>query len=166
MNNNMRLKIIVKFLMVGVLMAIAVGLTLHFVNNKPKAKRKKPASLTPVVTVQPLKTINHQTVIETMGTVIPAKEVTIKSRVIGEVVKLHPEFLEGGLVKSGAILLQLDDVDYKLVHMQKKADLAKCESDLKLEEGKQDIARREWELLGTGEDVADLDRELALRVPS
>ena len=114
--------------------------------------------------MQPLAVKNHQAIVEVMGTVIPAKKVTVRSRVTGEIVTLHPDFLEGGFLQKGETIARLDDVDYKLIKQQREATLAQCASDLTLEEGQQDIARREWELLGARE-ATDRDRELALRVP-
>lgn len=148
-----------------IIVAVAILVGYRFVTSKPQAKRKKPVSITPVVTVQELKATNHQTIVEVMGTVIPAKEMNVRSRVTGEILKLHADFLEGGILKKGETIAQLDDVDYKIVKMQQEANLAKAQSELKLEEGQQDIAKREWELLGTDEDSTALDRELALRVP-
>ena len=34
----------------------------------------------------------HKVVVPAMGTVIPAREITLESRVSGEIVDLHPEF--------------------------------------------------------------------------
>lgn len=163
--NDKALKIIIKLFVATVILVIAGLLGYRFATSKPKAERKKPVSITPVVTVQQLQVANHQTVVEVMGTVIPAKEMTVRSRVTGEIIKVHPDFLEGGLLKKSEMVVQLDDVDYKIIKLQQEANLAKCSSDLKLEEGSQDIAKREWELLGTDKDATALDRELALRVP-
>lgn len=164
MNNN-ALKIITKLVSAILIIAIGGFLSYKFVTSKPRAERKKPASITPVVTVANLEVKDHQTVVEAMGTVIPATQITLRSRVTGEIIKIHPDFLEGGILKKGETVAQIDDVDYEIIKKQKEALLAQCASDLKLEEGQQDIAKREWELLGADKDASALDRELALRVP-
>jgi RND family efflux transporter MFP subunit len=97
--------------------------------------------------------------------VVPAREVDLNARVGGEVVWTHPELIEGGIVKKGQILVKLDPEDYELALTGKKANLESAIYDLKAEQGQQEIARSEWELLGLEDKASDLDRELALRQP-
>jgi len=54
-----------------------------------------------------------------MGTVVPAREVELKSRVTGEVIDISPEFIEGGLLKAGSLVLQIDTEDYKLALIER-----------------------------------------------
>jgi multidrug efflux pump subunit AcrA (membrane-fusion protein) len=112
----MNSRVFIKLCAAVMITAVAIILGLQFVKSKPKAKREKPASITPAVTVQPLAVKNHQAIVEVMGTVIPAKKVTVRSRVTGEIVTLHPDFLEGGFLQKGETIARLDDVDYKLLN--------------------------------------------------
>jgi RND family efflux transporter MFP subunit len=100
-----------------------------------------------------------------MGSVVPAAEIDLKSRVAGEVLWVHPEFVEGGIVKKGQTLVRIDSTEYELAIIRKKAVLEGAILDLKTEEGRQSIARSEWEILGLEEKATDMDRELALRKP-
>jgi RND family efflux transporter MFP subunit len=137
-----------------------------FVKNKPTAKRRRQgASLTPVVEAVEVKRGTSRIVVSAMGTVIPARMVTLKPRVGGEVVKLHPNFVRGGLIRSDESLVQLDEADYRLVLAQRAAALISAQSELKLEEGQQDIARREWKMLSQTTATSELDSELTLRKP-
>jgi len=56
-------------------------------------------------------------------------------------------------------------VDYELALTAKKANLETAVADLKAEQGQQEVAQAEWDLLGLGEKASDRDRELALRLP-
>jgi RND family efflux transporter MFP subunit len=100
-----------------------------------------------------------------MGTVIPAREITIKSRIAGEIINVHPEFIEGGFIKKGTKILEIDSADYKLAVIKKESDVTAARFSLKLEQGYQTVAKREWELLSTGKPAGDLDSDLALRKP-
>jgi RND family efflux transporter MFP subunit len=131
----------------------------------PRPQKKAPNPIVALVEVVPLQRGTDQVVIEAMGTVVPAREMTLKSQVSGEVIHLHPEFVEGGLLRAGDELLRIDPVDYELAIQQKQSQLANAVYGLKVEEGYQDVARREWELLGSGGDAKPSDVELALRKP-
>jgi RND family efflux transporter MFP subunit len=118
-----------------------------------------------VVEVVPLKAGSQPVKLQATGTVTPALEITLRARVSGEIVEVSPEFIAGGTFRKGERILKIDPADYRLALEQKKAALAEAEFQLKLEEGQRDIAAREWELITSGTDETDADRELALRVP-
>ncbi|MDD5723970.1 MAG: efflux RND transporter periplasmic adaptor subunit, partial [Syntrophales bacterium] len=80
-------------------------------------------------------------------------------------VKINPRFTEGGHLKAGEEILKIDDQDYRLAVAQQHSQVVSAEYALKLEMGRQDVAQREWELLGGGGTTMDLDSELALRKP-
>jgi len=148
-----------------VIILVAGAVVWYMMANKPKAQRSRPAAIAPLVTASEVLPGSYSITIPVMGTVIPAAEVDLKARVGGEVVWVHPEFVEGGLVNKGQTLVKIDPVDYELALTAKKANLETTLADLKAEQGQQEIARAEWELLGLGEDATAMDRELALRVP-
>ena len=148
-----------------VILAAAGGTVWYFMTHKPKAERRRPEPIPPLVSVQPMASGSYAITVPAMGTVTPASEVDLKAKVGGEVVWTHPEFVEGGIVKKGQILVKLDTVDYELALTASKAVLETATAELKAEQGQQEIARAEWELLGLGEDASAMDRELALRQP-
>jgi RND family efflux transporter MFP subunit len=108
---------------------------------------------------------DHRVVVRAMGTVIPAREIVLKSRVSGEVTSIHPGFTPGGFLEKGSEILRIESEDYTLALARKKSAVADAEYALKLEQGYQDVAKREWELLNTGKPVDERDAELALRKP-
>lgn len=101
--------------------------------------------------------------IATMGTVEPSREIQLGPRVSGEVVELAEGFTPGGLVAKGEVLLKLDPSDYEAALEQERAQLRQAESDLSLEMGRQNVARRDYELLE--EELAGESRDLVLREP-
>ncbi|MBW1784544.1 MAG: hypothetical protein JRL30_27845 [Deltaproteobacteria bacterium] len=113
----------------------------------PKAKRKKPPKMAPLVKIESLQRTTEPTIVRAMGTVIPAMEMVLKPRVSGEVIATHPEFTEGGFLKKGTKVLQIEPRDYELVVVQRQSKVANASYALKLELGHQEVAQREWELL-------------------
>lgn len=129
----------------------------------PKATPRPHASSAVLVEVQPVVFGPGQALVEAMGTVIPAREVVLRSPVAGEVVQVSSNLLQGGLFKSGETLLVIEQVDYFLVVQQLAGEVAQAESALQLEQGYQDIARREYQLLG--EKLRGEELDLVLRKP-
>jgi RND family efflux transporter MFP subunit len=83
----------------------------------------------------------------------------------GEIIDLNPEFIPGGLLQEKTQMLQIDPKDYQLALQQKQRGLSDAEYAYKLELGRQDVARREWNLL-YGENIGgQVESELALRKP-
>jgi len=157
--------ILVRAVLCAIIIAAGVIAANYLMNSAPKARRRPPQKMTPLVRVQTVYPTTQAVVIRVMGTVIPAREITLKSRVSGEIVSTHPDFTEGGLMPKGTKILQIDDVDYKLALAQKKSVVVNAGYALKLEQGHQEVAEREWALLKDGRPGAKEDAELALRRP-
>ncbi len=158
-------KHILKIILPVIIIVIGIATAFYLKNTGPKSKRQPPVKLAPVVQVKPLFPANHIVMLNAMGTVVPAREVELRPRVTGEVIEISPEFIEGGLLKAGSLVLQIDPEDYELALTQKEKTLADASYSLKLELGRQEVAKREWELLNGGKDAEEREVELALRKP-
>ena len=145
-------------------LATAIGIAVTLVKTAPKARRKHPPKMAPVVHTQPLARTNAAVVLHQSGTVIPAEQVVLRARVSGEVVSMAPGFIEGGLLKKGEEMLEIDPTDYKLALAAAESKLATAEFNYKLELGRHDVARCEWEQL-KDPAATEQEKELALRVP-
>ncbi len=147
------------------LIAGAIVVAILLVSTKPKAEKIPPSKRAELVTVQPLKRTDETIVLRLTGTVTPAKQVMLRSRVSGEVVGMAPGFIDGGLLDEGEAMLTIDPIDYELAQAHSEAALEKARFDYKIELGRQDVAKREWELLKPEGEVSELEKELALRSP-
>jgi RND family efflux transporter MFP subunit len=135
------------------------------IRTAPKSQKRPPRQLAPLVSVQQVYPGTRQVVIQAMGSVVPERDLTLKSRVAGEIVHLHPEFAEGGVIGKGELILRIDDEDYRLLVAQRQRAVADADYSLKLELGRQGIARHEWALLNGGKPDPEADADLALRKP-
>lgn len=102
-------------------------------------------------------------VIRATGTVMPSQEVIVSPRVRGEVVRQAEGFTPGGTVRRGEVLLQIDAVDYRNALQQRRSALSQARSDLAIEQGRQNVARQDYALLG--DSLAEANRDLVLRRP-
>lgn len=141
----------------------AVGLAYYWLENQPRANRAPKIITPPLVETLKPPVINHQTTIHTMGNVIAAQSVNLTPRISGQVVWISPHFIEGGLLKKGETLAELDPTDYLLAIKQAENEVAKAHYNLKIEQGQQVIVARESQLLGS--QLQGQSEELVLRKP-
>ena len=147
----------------GILVGAGVITALIF-STEPTAKRtgatRETAMLVDVIQVR------RDTVrptIEAMGTVRPAQEIVLSPRVSGQVLRRSERFTPGGYVDEGSTLLQIDPADYRNQLEQRKSELQQAVADLKLEMGRQDVARQDYQLLD--DSLSQQNQALVLRKP-
>lgn len=155
------IRILIAILIVGI--GIAGGAYLK--KSAPKASKRTPQKRIPMVETRALQHADHQAVISAMGTVSPARRITLRARVAGQILSIHPDFAEGGFLVEGETVIRIDDADYLLALEQKKSELTNSHYALKLESGRQEVAQREWEILNSGQSGETEESELALRKP-
>ncbi len=136
-------------------------------HSKPEVSRRQPAKMKTVVRVQQLQSADIAFEAEAMGTVIAAQKLDLKPRVSGRVIEVNPKLVPGSLLIQNDIILEIDDQDYELALERSRNNLEKASMDLRLEQGNQTVAKREFDLIreysDTGLNNAPLD--LALRKP-
>jgi RND family efflux transporter MFP subunit len=147
-----------------IILVVAGGVTAFIFLTEPTAKQagatKETAMLVQVVGVQ---RGTFQPEIIATGTVQPSEDVTLSPLVNGEIVKRAAAFNPGGFVKKGEFLLQIDPSDYRNTLQLRKSDLLQAEADLAIEQGRQDVARQDYELV---DDIVNIESSgLVLREP-
>jgi RND family efflux transporter MFP subunit len=156
------LKIIlpVLFLALG---AAAAGL---FISSKPTVSRQQqPRTKVAAVEVIAVSKGQVQTVVTAMGTVVPARQISLRCKVGGTVLETAEQFAPGGILEQGATVLRIDPRDFEIEVQKQESTLARAEADLRLEQGKQDVARQELDMLLKGSELKVQETELALRLP-
>lgn len=148
----------------GLILLAGVALMVLIFKTEPTATRGDVARETAMlVEVRSAERGRFTPVIEVMGRVVPAREVTLRPRVSGRVIELAEAFEPGGRVAEGAALLRIDPADYQAVLRQRRSELAQARADLELEQGRQAVAEQDFELLG--EELDEGNRHLVLRQP-
>lgn len=148
------------------LLIVLLGIFLVWLifKTEPTATRRDVARETAMlVDVQSVSRGRFTPTVEVMGRVVPAREVSLGARVAGEVVYQADAFMPGRRVDSDEELLRIDPRDYQAVLQQRRSELQQAQADLALEQGRQSVARQEFELLG--EDIEIIDQALVLRQP-
>jgi RND family efflux transporter MFP subunit len=142
--------------------AIAAGWLLR---SAPETTPEEPQQAAKIVQVIDLKPGKERISVIAWGTVIPAREVTMRPQVGGRVVEQNEALVPGGLLSSGDEMLSIDRADYDLALVERTAELEEAKFESEVERGRQAIAQREWELLKGELPEAESDSSLALREP-
>lgn len=154
----------------GVKIAVAAGIIFGAVRlyryqiaTSPRIGRQKPPPQPKLVQVVAVAAMNRPTTVTGMGTVVPARQVTLRPQVSGRILEVSEQVVPGGFVEAECRLMEIDPRDYDVLVRQREGDLAKAVRDLKLELGSGEVAKHEYDLLDevAGED----DLELMLRKP-
>lgn len=140
------------------------GLAALSIWTRPTPERTEARPRVARVVVEPIEVGPRPVEVSGTGTVIPARSVDLRSEVAGRVVAAHPALEPGGRLRRGRVAVRLDARDYRVRVTEAKAALQQARFEFELEEGRQVVARREFELLGR--DSTELgDASLALREP-
>ena len=112
-----------------ILVAFAIAITL--VTMRPKAERQTPVEKGRLVEVFPAKSEDVQMVVESFGTVMPRESLKLVAQVRGPVVDINLAFREGGFVKKGTKLIQIDPRTYDLEAKRRRVQIRQSEAELK-----------------------------------
>lgn len=140
------------------------GLTAVVFSTEPEAVREGATRETAMlVQVAPAERGTYRPTIVALGTVVPERDVVLSPRVGGEIVEYSPSFTPGGFVREGQTLVRVDPSDYRNALAQRESELRQALADLEVEMGRQEVARRDYQLL---DEALSGEREaLVLRQP-
>lgn len=153
-NKKFRMK---KLIVALAILLVTVVLVYLIFNNPPQAKRKQ-ASNAPQMTVEVEKLIprQYQVSIESFGTVAPRTQSVLFSQVSGQIVKVSPQFRDGGFFKKGDVMLELDDRDFRSEAKTSEAGLIEAKQNYAEEKARGEQALIDWKRLGNGAIASDL----------
>jgi RND family efflux transporter MFP subunit len=157
---------LLRILVPVVILALGLAVFVYFKASAPQAQRGKPRQKDPpLVKVMTVQKTDAAPIITAMGTVVPFRQIILRPRVSGEIVKVSQAFVPGGMVTKGEEIVQLDPRDYRIALKKKTSALDKARADLALEKGNQQAAREELRMFQKSASQQVEDMSLALRQP-
>jgi len=135
-------------------------------SNRPETAKVDSAPKPVSVEVQLVEKETVRIPVAAQGTVMPHTQTSVVSEVSGKIITVAEFFNAGGVFKTGDLLLQIDDRDYRARLEQAKANVASAQSDLAQEKGKAEVARQDWLKFGGNKVKRSQDStDLYLRKP-
>lgn len=146
------------------ILVVAAVITILIFQTEPTAQKtgatKQSAMLVETTTVQ---RGDFKPIIEVTGTVQAARELMLSPQVNGVIVQRGQAFVPGGFAQKGELLLQINPADYRNTLALRQSALDQARADLNMEEGRQEVAEQEYDLVN--ESLPDMNKDLVLREP-
>ncbi|MBN2065145.1 MAG: efflux RND transporter periplasmic adaptor subunit [Sedimentisphaerales bacterium] len=137
----------------------------YMAKNKPEIGKTPMPKTSYLAEVMTAAKVSKPVTIKAMGSVVPVRKIVLKSRVAGQILAVNDQFRPGGHLSADQTVVTIEPDDYELAVLQSKGQLTNAQAALALEQGKQQIASREWELVNAGREITEQDKSLALRQP-
>ncbi|MBC3764871.1 efflux RND transporter periplasmic adaptor subunit [Neptunicella marina] len=125
-----------------ILAAVVVLIALVAMKKPPEKKPHEDKAF--LVDVQAVQMQNLDFEVKSQGTVIPRIKTILSAQVSGKIVKVSPEFIEGGMFKQGDVLVQLEQSDFITDVKAAEAELARAQALLEEEQARGKVAEEDW----------------------
>jgi RND family efflux transporter MFP subunit len=104
---------------------------------------------------------------QAFGKIESPQRLSLTAQIEGEIIFVNKAFIEGGQLKKGEIIYQLDSSDYQNKLNQRKSELKIAQANLQLELGEQKVAEREYQQIRDefSQENLILQKSLMLRIP-
>lgn len=129
--------------------------------EKEKEQHPPPPGRVLKTRVLELRRGDYQTIVHTQGVVRPHDEASLTPQVSGKVKRVAEGLQDGAFFKSGDVLLELNDEDFRAGVITAEAQLARADALHAQERAKANQARLNWDDLGYDDEPNDL----VLRLP-
>jgi RND family efflux transporter MFP subunit len=156
MTNNKKSRI--SKLIVPLCVVVITAALVYWIKTNPPESKRKEASNAPQMTVEVKKLIprSYQVSVESFGTVAPRTQSVLFSQVSGQIIKVSPQFRDGGFFDKGDVLLELDDRDFRSEAKTAEAALIEAKQNYEEEKARGEQAITDWKRLGNGKEASDL----------
>ncbi len=149
-------------LLVALLIAITGGLAAFAIVQFPPQtdQQEEETAKPPSVQIIAVTPARLRMDVRSQGRVQAQTEIDMVTGVSGNIIKISPAFVSGGVFKKGDLLVSIDPAEYDLRVAQAQARVMEAQYQLTREEAEAEQARDEWQHLGQG-----TPNPLNLRIP-
>jgi RND family efflux transporter MFP subunit len=147
---------IFRFIIPVVIIGLSGWKAKQLIDSKPEAGRwSTPAATTHVMATAVFPT-NYQVIVQSQGTVKARTESTLIPEVAGIVVRVSPNFRDGGFFEADELLLEIDRSDYDTALTVALASHIEAQSTLDQEKALAEQALDDWKRLGGNANASPL----------
>lgn len=129
-----------------VVMGGAAFMTIQVLKPEPEQADEKFASLS--VFAEPLGREDLNFTVNAQGEVRPQREIVVAPQIAGRIAYVSPDFIDGGFIRRGQVLVRLETADYQLAVVRAQSGVASAEQRLAREVAEAEIARQDLDNLG------------------
>lgn len=154
---------LLKGVVVLFIIGLGVGVYLLLVSTRTEPRRHGGEEHPVLVEVTRAEASTERVRVKAMGTVVPARSVTVYPEAAGRIVYQSSRLVPGGRFRKGEILVRIDPRDYELAVKQQRAKVVQARTELAREKGMKAVAEREWNMIRDEVQPTAEGRKLALR---
>jgi len=119
---------------------------LQSLSPKPEQAEEGPAGLS--VFAEQIVRKDLQFSVEAQGEVRPRREIVVAPQISGRIAYVSPDFIDGGFIRKGQVLVRLETADYELGVVRAQSGVASAQQRLAREVAESEIAIQDLEGLG------------------
>lgn len=127
-------------------MGAAAFMTIQILKPEPEQADEKFAGLSVFAERVGLEDLDFT--VKAQGEVRPQREIVVAPQIAGRIAYVSPDFIDGGFIRRGQVLVRLETADYQLAVVRAQSGVASAEQRLAREVAEAEIARQDLENLG------------------
>lgn len=140
-----------------IILVLGVGGVAVLSSIKPQPEKAEEARGGLNVFAEPIRRGDLKLVVEAQGEVRPKREIVVAPQISGRISYVSPDFIDGGFIKKGQLLVRVEAADYELAVVRAQSGVASAEQRLAREIAEAELAQQDIEDLGL-EDASPLAR--------
>ncbi len=120
--------------------------TVQVLKPEPEQAEEKFAGLS--VFAEPVTMQDLDFTVIAQGEVRPQREIVVAPQISGRIAYVSPDFIDGGFIRRGQVLVRLETADYQLAVVRAQSGVASAEQRLAREQAEAEIAQQDLINLG------------------
>ena len=140
-----------------ILAGLGVGGTVVLSKLKPEPEKADEAPAGLNVFAEKIREGNLEIEVKAQGEVRPKREIVVAPQISGRISYVSPDFIDGGFIKQGQLLVKVEAADYELAVVRAQSSVASAQQALARETAEAELARQDIKDLGL-EDASPLAR--------
>lgn len=154
---------LLKIVLPLVILALGLAGAGYLEATKPEVSPAEPLERVWTVNVAEVAYGDQRPELSLYGVVVAGREVEMRALVAGQVIEVGENFVDGGTMRAGALLVAIDPFEYRAALDERRAQLTEAEARLKEIEAHhraegQSLERDLEQLEVTGRDLARIDK--------
>ncbi|MEM5518687.1 efflux RND transporter periplasmic adaptor subunit [Henriciella sp. AS95] len=144
-------RIIMLILPVLVLAGLVVGgfVLMQALKPQPERAEEEPRGLSVFAEAAEIRDLSLT--VKAQGEVKPKRQIVVAPQINGRISYVSPDFIDGGFIREGQVLVRLESEDYRLAIVRAQSGVASAEQRLAREEAEAELAQQDLEELGITE---------------
>jgi RND family efflux transporter MFP subunit len=131
-----------------IIVVLGIGGFIAVQAMKPEAEKSDEPRAGLNVFAEPLQEVALTLTVEAQGEVRPKTEIIVAPQTSGRIAYVSPDFIDGGFIRRGQVLVRVDAQDYELGVVRARSLVASAEQRLAREVAESELALQDLEDLG------------------